>query len=116
MKVSCLDQFLAAVPVEETRKIDQIRTLMDILTPRQFSVAVLVAWGLKNSEIAARLGTTEYMVKNYMKEIYDRAGCWNRVELALRFVYENHAGLYDSERLNTLVNELESAKREEKSN
>ncbi len=81
---------------------------MDLLTPRQFTVAVLVASGLKNSEIAGRLGTTEYMVKNYLKEIYDRSGCWNRVELALRFVHENHTGLYDSEQFNVLIDELDN--------
>ena len=81
---------------------------MVVLTPRQFSVAILVAWGFKNAEIGVRLGTTEYMVKNYMKEIYDRAGCWNRVELALRFVYEYHTGLYDSERFQRFMDQVGS--------
>ena len=74
-------------------------SLMELLTPRQFSVAILLAWGLKNAEIATRLGTTEYTIKNYVREIYDRAGCWNRVELAVRYVYEVHIGRYDRERL-----------------
>ncbi len=81
-------------------------SLMNLLTPRQFEVAILVTWGLKNVDIATRLHTTEYVIKNYMKEIYDRVGCWNRVELALRFMYENHIGLYDAERLNSFVTAL----------
>ncbi len=79
---------------------------MDLLTPRQFEVAILIAWGLKNADIATRLRTTEYVIKNYVKEIYDRAGCWNRVELALRFVYENHTGRYDADRLQGFVSTL----------
>jgi DNA-binding NarL/FixJ family response regulator len=42
-----------------------------------------VAQGLKNREIAQALGTTEFVVKNYLKVIYDKLGLWNRVELAL---------------------------------
>ena len=38
---------------------------------------------MKNAQIAAALGTTEHMVKNYLRVIYDKVGVWNRVELAL---------------------------------
>jgi DNA-binding NarL/FixJ family response regulator len=92
--------------VEASRESTGAVSLMDLLTPRQFEVAILIAWGLKNADIATRLRTTEYVIKNYVKEIYDRAGCWNRVELALRFVYENHTGLYDADRLQGFVGAL----------
>ena len=95
--------------VDSNPEVEPTASLMDLLTPRQFEVAILVTWGLKNADIAARLQTTEYVIKNYMKEIYDRVGCWNRVELALRFIYENHTGLYDPERLNSLVTGLQPA-------
>ena len=42
-----------------------------------------VAEGCKNREIADALGTTEHVVKNYLRVIYDKLGLWNRVELAL---------------------------------
>ena len=42
-----------------------------------------VAEGCKNSEIANSLGTTEHVVKNDLRLIYDKLGLWNRVELAL---------------------------------
>ena len=42
-----------------------------------------VAAGCKNREIADALGTTEHVVKNYLRLIYDKLGLWNRVELAL---------------------------------
>jgi DNA-binding NarL/FixJ family response regulator len=46
-------------------------------------VIELVAQGLKNGEVAQEIGTTEYVVKNYLRAIYDKLGLWNRVELAL---------------------------------
>ena len=50
---------------------------------RELQVIALVAQGLKNSEVAEALGTTQYVIKNYLRVIYDRLGMWNRVELAL---------------------------------
>ena len=50
---------------------------------REYRVIELVAQGLKNREVAAAIGTTEHVVKNYLRAIYDKLGLWNRVELAL---------------------------------
>jgi DNA-binding NarL/FixJ family response regulator len=67
-------------------------TLADILTGKQLRIVELVASGLKNKDIADAVGTTEYVIKNYMREIFDKCGCWNRVELALRHVHETEGG------------------------
>jgi DNA-binding NarL/FixJ family response regulator len=50
---------------------------------REQRVIELVARGLKNKEVASEIGTTEHVVKNYLRTIYDKLGLWNRVELAL---------------------------------
>jgi DNA-binding NarL/FixJ family response regulator len=50
---------------------------------REQRVIQLVAQGLKNREVASEIGTTEHVVKNYLRVIYDKLGLWNRVELAL---------------------------------
>ena len=50
---------------------------------REQRVIRLVAQGLKNREVAEAIGTTEHVVKNYLRVIYDKLGLWNRVELAL---------------------------------
>jgi len=50
---------------------------------REQRVIQLVAEGLKNREVAEAIGTTEHVVKNYLRVIYDKLGLWNRVELAL---------------------------------
>ena len=83
-------------------------TLHDVLTPKQFRVALLVTLGLKNSDIGMVLLTTENMIKNMLRDIYDRSGCSNRVELALLMVHEAEMGMYDGK---ALVQELATLRR-----
>ena len=59
------------------------RSTDGIPTPRQQRVIELVAQGLKNRDVAKQIGSTEHVVKNYLRVIYDKLGLWNRVELAL---------------------------------
>jgi DNA-binding CsgD family transcriptional regulator len=54
-----------------------------IRNPREERIIELVAQGLTNRDIAGELGTTEYVIKNDLRAIYDKLGLWNRVELAL---------------------------------
>jgi DNA-binding NarL/FixJ family response regulator len=60
---------------------------------REQRVIELVAQGLKNSEVAEVIGTTEHVVKNYLRVIYDKLGLWNRVELALWYEARRHEAL-----------------------
>ncbi|MFY9662249.1 MAG: LuxR C-terminal-related transcriptional regulator [Terriglobales bacterium] len=55
-----------------------------------------VAEGCKNKEIADSLGTTEHVVKNYLRLIYDKLGLWNRVELALWYEARQHEQVYNA--------------------
>lgn len=57
---------------------------------REQRVIELVAQGFKNREVAAAIGTTEHVVKNYLRVIYDKLGLWNRVELALWYEARRH--------------------------
>jgi DNA-binding NarL/FixJ family response regulator len=50
---------------------------------REQAIIELVAQGLTNGDVAETLGTTEYVIKNCLRTIYDKLGLWNRVELAL---------------------------------
>jgi DNA-binding NarL/FixJ family response regulator len=54
-----------------------------LLTSREIKVAVLVWEGMTNRDIAQALGTTEQVVKNYLRTIFDKLGVWSRLELAL---------------------------------
>ncbi len=38
---------------------------------------------MKNKDIAAEIGTTEQVVKNYLRKVYDKLGVSDRLELAL---------------------------------
>jgi len=60
---------------------------------REQRVIELVAQGLKNREVADEIGTSEHVVKNYLRTIYDKLGLWNRVELALWYEARRHEGL-----------------------
>jgi DNA-binding NarL/FixJ family response regulator len=60
---------------------------------REQRVIELVAQGLKNKEVACEIGTTEHVIKNYLRTIYDKLGLWNRVELALWYEARRHEGL-----------------------
>jgi DNA-binding NarL/FixJ family response regulator len=46
-------------------------------------VAALVWEGLTNREIAKTIGTTEQVVKNYLRNTFDKLGVWSRLELAI---------------------------------
>jgi hypothetical protein len=51
-----------------------------------------VTQGLKNKDIAREVGTTEQVVKNYLRKIYDKLNVADRLELAL---YSMHHRLLD---------------------
>jgi DNA-binding NarL/FixJ family response regulator len=53
------------------------------LTPKESLIVSGVTQGMKNKEIALRVGTTEQVVKNYLRKVYDKLGVADRLELAL---------------------------------
>jgi DNA-binding CsgD family transcriptional regulator len=60
------------------------------LNKTELKVVELVVQGLKNSEVAEIIGTTEMVIKNYLRVIYDKLRLWNRVELALWYEARRH--------------------------
>ena len=53
------------------------------LTAKEIRVATMVWEGLTNREIAHLVGTTEQVIKNYLRTTFDKLGVWSRLELAL---------------------------------
>lgn len=53
------------------------------LTHSEGRIIELVHQGFKNWQIGLATGTTEHVVKNYLRNIYDKLGMWNRTELAV---------------------------------
>lgn len=59
------------------------KRVRDRLTPKELRIVALIVQGCKNREIAHRLCTTEQVIKNYLRSIYDKTGVSDRLELAL---------------------------------
>jgi DNA-binding NarL/FixJ family response regulator len=53
------------------------------LSPKEMAVITCITQGKRNKEIAFQLGTTEQVIKNYLRKIYDKLGVSDRLELAL---------------------------------
>src|SRR5271165_1369938 len=53
------------------------------LSEKEMLIISGVTQGLKNKEIAREVGTTEQVVKNYLRKIYDKLQVLDRLELAL---------------------------------
>jgi len=55
-----------------------------LLSPRETELVQLVRQGLRNRDIADRLGITEGTVKVYLHTVFEKTGVANRTELAIR--------------------------------
>ncbi len=73
----------STVPAE-VRENDMVGArVLDRLTPKELRIVALIVQGYKNKEIATQLGTTEQVIKNYLRNVYDKIGVSDRLELAL---------------------------------
>lgn len=65
------------------------------LSQKELQIIAGVTQGLRNKDIAQDVGTTEQVVKNYLRKIYDKLGVSDRLELALYCMHhhllENYA-------------------------
>jgi DNA-binding NarL/FixJ family response regulator len=53
------------------------------LNEKEYAIISCITRGMRNKEIAYQIGTTEQVVKNYLRKIYDKLGVSDRLELAL---------------------------------
>jgi two-component system nitrate/nitrite response regulator NarL len=53
------------------------------LSPKELAIISCITQGKRNKEIAYQLGTSEQVIKNYLRKIYDKLGVSDRLELAL---------------------------------
>jgi DNA-binding NarL/FixJ family response regulator len=65
------------------------------LSTKEVQIIAGVTQGLRNKDIAQEVGTTEQVVKNYLRKVYDKLGVSDRLELALYCMHhkllENYA-------------------------
>ena len=72
-----------AVPPEVSENDMVGARVVDRLTNKELKIVALIVQGYKNKEIATELGTTEQVIKNYLRNVYDKIGVSDRLELAL---------------------------------
>jgi DNA-binding NarL/FixJ family response regulator len=83
-RVAVGERCLPLAQVMSTLLLDRVgMRVLKRLTPKELQVLALVAEGGKNKEIATQLGTTEQVIKNYLRNIYDKTGVSDRLELAV---------------------------------
>jgi len=81
------------------------------LSQKELQIISGVTQGLRNKDIAQDVGTTEQVVKNYLRKVYDKLGVSDRLELALYCMHHRLLENYSkSESAKTeAAEELESA-------
>lgn len=57
------------------------------LSDKEMLIVSCVAQGMRNKEIAREVGTTEQVIKNYLRKVYDKLGVSDRLELALYCIH-----------------------------
>jgi len=53
------------------------------ITKKEMAIISCITRGMRNKEIAYQIGTTEQVIKNYLRKVYDKLGVSDRLELAL---------------------------------
>jgi DNA-binding NarL/FixJ family response regulator len=54
-----------------------------LLSEKELTIIGCITRGMRNKEIAYQIGTTEQVIKNYLRKVYDKLGVSDRLELAL---------------------------------
>ena len=94
-----------------TKGAEKDLSLMDVLTPRQFAVTMLVASSLTNRDIARFMGISAHTVSHHLSDIFERVDCGNRTELTVRYVHEQNRGLYGKKEFGERLAQLRKAAR-----
>jgi two-component system, NarL family, nitrate/nitrite response regulator NarL len=57
------------------------------LSPKELAIITCITQGMRNKEIAYQLGTTEQVIKNYLRRVYDKLGVSDRLQLAVYCIH-----------------------------
>jgi DNA-binding NarL/FixJ family response regulator len=96
--------------IQDSPEEDLVGTrVRDRLTPKEMRIVALIVQGCKNREIALRLKTTEQVIKNYLRSIYDKTGVSDRLELALFTIHHRVLAQAAAEMGNKLDAEMQAA-------
>ncbi len=65
------------------------------LSRKELAIISCITRGMRNKEIAYQIGTTEQVIKNYLRKVYDKLGVSDRLELALYCLHHELLKQYD---------------------
>src|SRR5881227_2221012 len=100
--LQCVQRALTDSAEQRRRSAEknQIRQLLDLLTPREFEVMQLVITGMLNKQIAGELGTAEKTVKVHRGRVMQKLGVTSVAELVM---FMQRAGLASAAKHKTKV-------------
>lgn len=67
------------------------------LSKKELAIIGCITRGMRNKEIAYQIDTTEQVIKNYLRKIYDKLGVSDRLELALYCLHHQLLKKYNVE-------------------
>jgi DNA-binding NarL/FixJ family response regulator len=67
------------------------------LSKKELAIISCITRGMRNKEIAYQIGTTEQVIKNYLRKVYDKLGVSDRLELALYCLHHQLLKKYSME-------------------
>jgi DNA-binding NarL/FixJ family response regulator len=67
------------------------------LSKKELAIITCITRGMRNKEIAYQIGTTEQVIKNYLRKVYDKLGVSDRLELALYCLHHQLLKKYNVE-------------------
>ena len=67
------------------------------LSKKELAIISCITRGMRNKEIAYQIGTTEQVIKNYLRKVYDKLGVSDRLELALYCLHHQLLKAYTQE-------------------
>ena len=73
------------------------------LSPKELAIIGCITRGMRNKEIAYQIGTTEQVIKNYLRKVYDKLGVSDRLELALYCLHHQLLKQYPQESVMPLI-------------
>lgn len=82
------------------------------LSPKELTIITCITRGMRNKEIAYQISTTEQVIKNYLRKIYDKLGVSDRLELALYCMHHQLLKQYQQPETATQVTATQAAPRE----
>jgi DNA-binding NarL/FixJ family response regulator len=79
------------------------------LSKKELAIISCITRGMRNKEIAYQIGTTEQVIKNYLRKIYDKLGVSDRLELALYCLHHELLKKYLHDPENAVVSQQEAS-------